>query len=370
MMRRGYPPVMPAYTPDPLITDPLWTPPYAAVGIARNEHEARQVFQLRYRVYIHEQGRRRAEGIDWERGELTDPLDPWSYLWHVRDAEAIVGTIAQTIIGPDFDLSRLPPALELESFHATCLIGFSSRFAIAPDYRGAWVFPSLARYTYAHGRKLGGKFDVMVTNPGLVSLFERLGYVRYTASSIHAKEIGLLIPMVLPATDHAHLRRFRSACLPAAAHFEPEPEWGAWLRTTRPIIGEYYGSDARHEQCARVVARQLHIPLHVAAELTTMSFAHRFPAGAPLLLGGDRVVCAFMPVEGQLGIHQAAIEDEPVTDRSPDGVALSRTAIRCETNALVLCVPIAGLLRLMRRHADHRHALQELMHQAIPLPGR
>lgn len=54
-----------------------------------------------------------------------------------------------------------------------------------------------------------------------------------TESAFHASDVGLLIPMVLPATDHDHLRSVRSACLPAAAYFRAEPEWGAWLRAMR-----------------------------------------------------------------------------------------------------------------------------------------
>jgi hypothetical protein len=41
--------------------------------------------------------------------------------------------------------------------------------------------------------------DFMATNPGRVGMFERIGYVRYTDTPIHAHGVGLLLPMILPA---------------------------------------------------------------------------------------------------------------------------------------------------------------------------
>jgi hypothetical protein len=83
------------------------------VAIAQDERDVRRVYRLRHRVYVHEQGRR-PDGVDWERGELADRLDRWSRLWYARDGDTVVGTLTQTIIGPDFDLSLLPAALELD----------------------------------------------------------------------------------------------------------------------------------------------------------------------------------------------------------------------------------------------------------------
>jgi hypothetical protein len=348
------------------VTDPTWAPRHATVGMVGHEREARHVYQLRYRVYIHEQGRR-PDGVDWERCELVDPLDPCSCLWYARDGESVVGTITQTIIGADFDLTRLPSALQLDAFprSASCPLGYSSRFAIAPDHRSTWVLASLARYSYAHGRGLGGKFDFMATNPGLVPLFERLGYIRYTTSAIHtniqSNDVGLLIPMVLPATDYEHLRNVRSACLPAAAHFPAEPKWGAWLRATHPIIGIYYGSDVRHERRGAAIAQRIQIPMHIAAELSSMSFVHHFPAGTPLRRAGDRVTYSFLALDGQVSVNRVEGADEAALACAPDGVAFSRVSIQCETDAVVLCVPDAAVIRLQRRYPEHAARLQRLV---------
>lgn len=337
------------------------------VGIVWNEHEARLVHQLRYRVYVHEQDIR-LDGVDGARREMADSLDPCSLLWYVREGETVVGTITQTMIGADFDLSRLPSALELDGFPRSDSrpLGFSSRFAIAPDYRSTWVLPSLVRSCYEYGRRRGAKFDFMVTSPSLVPLFERLGYVRYTASATLVSGVGLLIPLVLPATDHEHLRRVRSACLPAASRFQPEPEWGEWLRARHPIIDEYYGSDRGREQCAAALAYRLDLPMPVAVELSAMSFVHHFPADTTLRREGDRVTYTFFAVDGHLSVNRMGGWGDTTAGRAPDGVAFSDVAVRCETDAVVLCVPDAAVVRLARRYPEYGGVLQELLEHDRP----
>ena len=344
------------------LADPSRAVRRRTVGIALNDRDASLVCQLRYRVYIHEQGRRPA-GVDWARRELVDHLDPYSCLWYARDGEALVGTIAQTIVGPDFDVSRLPSELELDGFprSASRPIAFSSRFAIAPDYRSTWVLPSLARTCYAHGRKCGAKFDFMATNPSLVPLFERLGYVRYTATAIPESDVGLLIPMVLPATDYEHLRKVRSACLPAVAHFPPEPKWGEWLRAMHPIIDVYYDTEREQDESVATLVQRLGIPVQVAIELSSMSFVHHFPAGTPLRQDGDRVTYTMLALNGHLGVRRTEYDGDMPPARAPDGVAFSRAVIRCETDAVVLCVPDAAVARLQRRYPEHSDGLQELL---------
>lgn len=337
------------------------------VGIVQTAHEARLVYQLRYRVYVHEQDVR-LDGVDWARREMAYSLDPWSCLWYVRDGEAVVGTITQTIIGADFDLSRVPSVLELDGFPRSdsCPLGYSGRFAVAPDHRSTWVVPSLVRSCYEYGRARGAKFDFMVTNPSLVPLFERLGYVRYTASAILANGVGLVIPLVLPATDHEHLRKIRSACLPAASRFQPEPEWGEWLRARHPLIDVYYGSDCAHEQCDAALAYRLDVPMSVAVELSAMSFVHHFRAGTTLRQEGDRVTYTFFVVDGQLSVDRMDGWDDTRAGRAPDGVAFSDVAVRCETDAVVLCVPDTAVARLLRRYPESGGGLQELLDHDRP----
>jgi len=345
----------------PRALDAAWAPRNAIVGRAEDENGTRAVCRLRHQVYVHEQGIP-MHGIDQAQSELVDPLDTCSSLWYAKNDATIVGTITQTMIGPNFDLSQLPAELVLDQFPlaANCILGYSSRFAIAPYHRSTWVLPSLVRYSYAHARSLACKFGFMVTNPALVPLFERLGYLRYTETTYAYDKVGILIPMVLPATDHAHLSEVRSACLPAAMHLPAEPEWGAWLRAKFPIIGVYYGSDRRHSAHGAALARQINLPADIAVELCLMSFAHHFPAGTSLRREGDRVMYSFFAVEGKIGVERAR-DHESARRHAPDGIEFSRATIRCQTDAVVLCVPDTAVIRLQRRYPDYTALLQELL---------
>jgi hypothetical protein len=356
----------------PHFADATWNPVGTTVRIA-SARDMQQVRRLRYRVMVEEQGRL-LQSVDWRRRELSDALDDCSTVWYARDGRAMVGTISQTTMGPDFDLTRLPSALELAAFprSAAYPLAYSGRFVIASTHRSTWVLPSLARHVYAHGRRLGAKFDFMATTPALVPLFERLGYLRYTASAHHLPgDNGLLIPMVLPATDYAHLRRVRSPCLAAAAHFHDEPEWGAWLRASHPLIEMYYGESHRLDEQAAALAEWLRIPVDAAAELNAMSFVHYFPAGTPLRLQGDRVTSTLLAVNAPLICEESDRGDERYEYRdrrcgaaSSDGVARSTRTIRCDGDTIVLFVPDAALVRMARRYRAAAEHLDRLFRHA------
>jgi GNAT superfamily N-acetyltransferase len=334
----------------------------ARIGIAVDEHAKSRIRRLRYSVYVREQGLSQ-DGADHQHGELRDPLDEASSLWYAEEGERIVGTTTQTIIGPHFDLRQLSPAYALETFprSESAPLSFCSRFVIAPDYRGTWVLPSLVRHLYVQARMQGGRFGFMNTFPGLVPLYERVGYVRYTHSVIHQKGFGLVIPMVMPGTDHEHLRKVRSACLPASQYFPDEPEWGAWLRENHPLIKVYYGPDLWREAWHAAVARQLSLPANVASDLAAMSFVHMFSAGTVLRRAGERVTCAFLALHGKLGIERCA--DAPTSESpcAPDGVDLARETLRCKTDSTVICIPETAIARAARRHPEYAARLATIM---------
>jgi hypothetical protein len=188
-----------------------------------------------------------------------------------------------------------------------------------------------------------------------------VGYLRYTHSVIYQKGFGLVIPMVMPGTDHEHLRKVRSACLPATRYFPDEPEWGVWLRDAHPLVDMYYGSGLWREAWQTWLARQICLPPDVASDLTAMSFAHMFSAGTLLRRAGERVTCAFLAFDGKLSIERSSVADGPEAPCAPDGVALARETIRCETDSTVICIPDTAIARAARRHPQHAARLADLM---------
>jgi GNAT superfamily N-acetyltransferase len=346
------------------LADPLWTARDGRIGIAVNEHTKKRVYRLRYDVYVREQGLPQ-NGVDHEHGELRDPLDEASSLWYAEEGESLVGTTTQTIIGPLFDLRQLPAAYALDTFprSESAPLSFCSRFVIAPDYRGTWVLPSLVRHLYVQGRMQGARFGFMNTFPALVPLYERVGYLRYTHSVIYQKGFGLVIPMVMPGTDHEHLRKVRSACLPATHCFPDEPEWGTWLRDTHPLINVYYGPDLWREAWHTAVARQLGLPSDVASDLLAMSFLHMFSAGTLLRRAGERVTCAFLALDGKLGIERGSDAPKSEAPSAPDGIDLARETLRCKTDSTVICIPETAIARATRRNPEHAARLAAIMIQ-------
>jgi hypothetical protein len=151
-----------------------------------------------------------------------------------------------------------------------------------------------------------------------VPLFERMGYMRYTKSSVSFEDSGLLIPMVMPATDVEHLRRLKSVCLPAAERFSHEPHWHEWLRAACPMIGVYYARE-QHDAHGTALAHRNQLPLELAVELSSMGFAHHFPAGAVLRRIGERITRNFLAVEGDLSIERSACSDQILAGHAPDG---------------------------------------------------
>jgi len=230
-----------------------------------------------------------------------------------------------------------------------------------------WVLPSLARYSYAYGRLNAGKFDFMVTNPALVPLFERLGYLRYTETATYAHDkVGLLIPMVLPATDYQHMTEVRSVCLPATTHFPSEPEWGAWLRAKFPAIGMYYGSDQRLAMQSVSLSKQSQLPVEIAIELGSQGFVHHFPADTILRRVGDRVTYTFILLEGRIVAHTPDEKRNSLLEVASDGTTFSPRSIHCETDAVVLCVSDSAVQRLQRRYPEYSARLQCLLSTDSP----
>jgi len=149
------------------------------------------------------------------------------------------------------------------------------------------------------------------------------------------------------------------ASLAAAVLFPDEPQWRECLLARRPIIDLYYAAEYRRQVRETLLVQQATLPPDVAGELDALSFVQHFTAGTVLQQIGDRVTCAFLIFEGKLVTERAAKESQ--VRHAPDGVLLADTVIRCETDAVVLCVPGFAISRLQRRHSEHGAKLDELL---------
>jgi hypothetical protein len=110
---------------------------------------------------------------------------------------------------------------------------FSSRLMVKPEYRGSAVLAGLLNAVYEYGRNHGSRFDFCQCAPALVSLYEQLGYRRYTDGYMD-EELGYRVPMVLMTEDNDHLRFVRSPFYRVARNYPTERSAREWFLAKFP----------------------------------------------------------------------------------------------------------------------------------------
>ncbi len=189
------------------MTDPLTT-----VSLAVSEAERQEVYRFRYAVYVEEMGKSPPDA-NHERRELTDRFDASASLYVLRDGDgALVGTLrfnrlaalasAREALRP----IALEPLLEQAPLEA---LSYTSRLMLRADWRGGGSLGLLFNRCFADALEQGIRLDLCHAHPGLIELYEQLGYRRFCAG-IAWPGVGYQVPMLLALRDRDHLRRSRS----------------------------------------------------------------------------------------------------------------------------------------------------------------
>ena len=180
--------------------------------LAVSEAERQEVYRFRYAVYVEEMGKS-PPGANHERRVLMDRFDATASLYLLRDGEgALVGTLrinhlaalesAQEALRP----IPLEPLLEQAPLKN---LSYTSRLMLRADWRGGSSLALLCNRIFADSLEEGIRFDLCHAHPGLIELYEQLGYRRFCAG-ITLPGVGYQVPMLLALRDRAHLRRCRS----------------------------------------------------------------------------------------------------------------------------------------------------------------
>lgn len=201
--------------------------------MARSEAERDEVFRFRYRVLVEELDLEPA-GIDRDRQVVRDGLDLDALHLTLRQHNAIVATVRLSG-GPGAPLPReVDPIFRLAEFQpfGRQALTLTDRLVIARAHNHAEASVLLGA-AYKIARRNGSRFDFTHCAPGLVRLYEQLGYRRYTECFVDS-ETGYRVPMVLLTEDHGYLRAMRSPLSGIAGGYPNPPETAQWFARNFP----------------------------------------------------------------------------------------------------------------------------------------
>ena len=210
------------------------------VLLADSKEQREAIYALRYAVSVEEMGKS-PPAADHQRRWIRDGLDATAALYAVQDdAGALVGTLRinrlSELQDPLQELAPLPIGALLERFPPEA-ISYTSRLMLLPAWRGGAALGLLFNRAYADMAAAGVRVDLCHAKPGLVELYEQLGYRRF-CPGVDLQGVGYQVPMLLALHDREHFRLSRSPLLRHPASRDGHDRWNdaAWMAA----MGESY----------------------------------------------------------------------------------------------------------------------------------
>lgn len=202
---------------------------------ASTPEERERVYRFRYSIFVEERGKR-FHSADHADRSLRDDWDDASTILYAREGDEIVGSLR----GNRLDQCRINPDLA----EALCIdvflkdqpivsLNMCSRFVIAPAFRHSLAAPLLILEIYRRALRTGSSFYFLHCAPGLIGLYEQLGFRRYSRN-FTKDDTGIQVPMVLVIRDFDHLRRVSSPFLSAIDESGADPIAARWFEEAFP----------------------------------------------------------------------------------------------------------------------------------------
>lgn len=183
------------------------------IGIATTPAEKREIYHLRYQIYVGEMCKH-VEGVDYANQLLYDDLDEWCFLFYAKVGSEVIAT-ARINIGTFADFpQKLVELLSLETFqnditeHGDPKICYFAKLMVAPAHRGSPVLYLLMVKCYEICCNNQVQFGFSLCHFHLLRLYEQMGFHRYSKNLVYPG-YGLITPIVL-TDDIEHFRRVRS----------------------------------------------------------------------------------------------------------------------------------------------------------------
>lgn len=177
--------------------------------------ERAAAYRLRYRVYIEEMNMPLLSA-NHQSMTVIDDIDEDSLLYIACDPEGqVIGTL-RLLIGSEKTLDVILSSLRIKTDSALNLkpdqFCFSGRLAIHKEWRSSNALNALVTMAYKVMYEQGVLLDIMVCTPGLIGLYEHMGY-RRLKHAVYFPDLGYRIPMALLLSDRIHLKKVRSPFL-------------------------------------------------------------------------------------------------------------------------------------------------------------
>ena len=180
------------------------------VKIATTEAEKREIYRLRYKVYINEmRGEKRHTEADNQNHLLRDDWDDTAYHFYVEQDGAVAACLRVNLrrdgafeCEDELGIERFKPSFPAH----VCM---TSRFVLRPSLRGSHLVKQLSCAMYQFKLEQGIHYSFLDCHPKLLPLYSRLGYRLYSPGFNH-KKYTYVIPMVLVMNDIAHFDRVKS----------------------------------------------------------------------------------------------------------------------------------------------------------------
>jgi GNAT superfamily N-acetyltransferase len=204
--------------------------------------ELEAIARLRYEILVRNHDRR-PDGTDDDSGTVSDADDAIStHLAAFLDGEpvACVRLTPVSALPADsrwrgyFGFDQFPTE-EAKQILFTYLL-------VRPDRRDSDTAARLLEQAYSTCRARGAELIYMLAAPNLVSLYEVLGFRRFTPGGVDLG--GLRMPMVMVAGDLHHFETVRSPLLDALRQHAPDVRLGDWFETQFPVYSRPAGQRA------------------------------------------------------------------------------------------------------------------------------
>lgn len=159
----------------------------------------REIYTLRYAVYVEEQGKV-YPWLKHEQRQLIDEADAGAYhQFFVRGPDGSVIAAVRAHIHPNDEVQR---NLRWDLFDEwkDVPLYYISRFVVHPEFRRSKATAVLMTALYRDWLELGSPFGFLNCAERYVPLYRRLGFTAY-AQPYEDAHAGRQVPMLLPAGD-------------------------------------------------------------------------------------------------------------------------------------------------------------------------